>query len=134
MTSAREIPARLNRAKRTLKAAQTMLTAGFPEEAVSRAYYAMFYAASAMHRAEGRIYRRHDSLIGEFGKYFVISGKVRREFHESLRNAFGLRKSADYESFLEGSISAAEAEALVDQAFEFVMMAERFLEGLGDKN
>lgn len=127
----REVQARLDRGRRTLQAAEGLLSMGFPEEAVSRAYYAMFYAASAMHLSEGRVYKRHDNLINEFGKYFVVSGKVRREFHDHLKKAFDIRKAADYESFTESSVTAERARLLVKEAAEFVMMAEGFLEGTG---
>ena len=38
----------LDKAQESLSAAQVLNASGFPSEAISRAYYAMFYAAKAL--------------------------------------------------------------------------------------
>ena len=43
----------LTKAERSLEAAKTLKEEGFNEFAVSRAYYAMFYVASALLEGEG---------------------------------------------------------------------------------
>jgi uncharacterized protein (UPF0332 family) len=85
-----EIARRLKRATRTLEAAEVLLSDGYLAEAATRMYYGMFYAATAMHLAEGRSYRSHESLIAEFGR-FVLSGRVDRELHLWLKDAYELR-------------------------------------------
>lgn len=49
----------LNKAARSLQAARELNNRGFSEFAASRAYYAMFYVATAFLEGEGLSYSRH---------------------------------------------------------------------------
>ncbi len=57
--SRREIVELWQRAQEALRATGTLLAAGFPDFAAARAYYAAFYAASALLLAEGKTFRSH---------------------------------------------------------------------------
>src|SRR5262245_46249464 len=57
--SRREIVELWQRAQEALRATSTLLAAGFPDFAAARAYYAAFYAASALLLAEGKTFRSH---------------------------------------------------------------------------
>ncbi len=126
-----EVRERLAKARRKLQAAQALLSGGFPEDVVNRTYYVMFYAASAMHISEGRVYKKHNNLIAEFGMHFVKSGRISEKFHTQLRKAYELRDSADYKLFEENSVSVDEATAALREAESFLKMAEEFLKGAG---
>lgn len=52
-TSRREVVELWQRAQEALRATRLLLAAGFSDFAASRAYYAAFYAASALLLAEG---------------------------------------------------------------------------------
>jgi uncharacterized protein (UPF0332 family) len=54
--SRREIVELWQRAQEALWATQTLLAADFPDFAAVRAYYAAFYAASALLLAEGKTF------------------------------------------------------------------------------
>jgi HEPN domain len=60
MASRREIVELWQRAQEALRATGTLLAAGFPDFAAARAYYAAFYAASALLLAEHALQRLGD--------------------------------------------------------------------------
>ncbi|GEM_PF-4469741 len=57
----------LDKAKRSLFAVKLLLDQGYPEFAMSRVYYAMFYMAEALLMSQGLSYRTHGGVIGAFG-------------------------------------------------------------------
>jgi uncharacterized protein (UPF0332 family) len=59
--SRREVVELWQRTQEALRATQTLLAAGFPDFAAARAYYAAFYAASALLLAEGK---RFEATVG----------------------------------------------------------------------
>lgn len=61
--SRREIVELWQRADEALQATDTLLEAGFADFAVSRAYYAAFYAASALLLADGKMFRSHRGVL-----------------------------------------------------------------------
>jgi uncharacterized protein (UPF0332 family) len=61
----------LTKADRSLASASVLLSAGFAEFAVCRAYYGAFYVASALLATHELAFRRHGSIIAQFGLYFA---------------------------------------------------------------
>jgi uncharacterized protein (UPF0332 family) len=70
----------LHKARRKLAASRALLAQGFAEDAVSRAYYTMFYLAEAFLDGEGLAFSSHSAVIGEFGRIFAKSGRIPSEF------------------------------------------------------
>ena len=62
--SRREIVELWQRAQEALRATGTLLAAGFPDFAAARAYYAAFYAASALLLAEGENISQSSGSVG----------------------------------------------------------------------
>lgn len=59
-----------------------MLESGHLDFAAPRAYYGgCFYVAEALLLDEGSSFSRHGSLIGEYGRLFVKTGRLDRRFH-----------------------------------------------------
>ena len=61
-----DVPELINRANQGLSAVRLLIDNGFPTEAVSRAYYAMFYAATALLHSEGITVSKHSAVIVVF--------------------------------------------------------------------
>lgn len=59
------------KADRSLAAAEHLCASGFPDFAVSRAYYAMFYAAEALLLDQDLSFPKHSTVISAFGQRFV---------------------------------------------------------------
>jgi uncharacterized protein (UPF0332 family) len=96
------------------------------EIAVSRAYYTMFYCASALLLGKGLRFRKHSALVSAFGKHLASTGEVPAEFHRYLIHAHDERSLADY--MTDQSLTAEDAQKTIERAREFIELAERVLE------
>jgi uncharacterized protein (UPF0332 family) len=121
MTS--EQQALLQKAVSSLEAARVLLENGFPEFAASRAYYTMFYIAEVFLEGEGLSFSKHSAVISAFGQQFARTGRVPVEFHRNLITAEQIRLQGDYQS--QGNVSPTQAQTLIDQATEFITLAEQ---------
>jgi uncharacterized protein (UPF0332 family) len=123
----REEEALLKKARDSLTTAQAILDMGQPGFAVSRAYYAMFYLAQAFLETEGKSFSKHSATISGFGRFFVKTGKIPKEFHAYLIEAEKMRLAGDYNVLRD--ITFNEAELHVRRAAEFLDFAEEKLKG-----
>ena len=69
----------MERAREKLEVARSLLEDGFYSDAVSRAYYAMFYAARALLAERERYPKTRRGVISQFGLEFVKGGTFERE-------------------------------------------------------
>ena len=113
----------LQKATSSLEAARVLLENEFPEFAASRAYYAMFYIAEAFLEGEGLSFSKHSAVISAFGQQFARTGRVPIEFHRRLITAEQIRLQGDCQS--QGNVSPTQAQTLIDQAAEFITLAEQ---------
>ncbi len=116
-----EQQALLDKARRSLQAAQSLIEQKFYDFAVSCAYYAMFYIAEALLDQEGLSFSTHAAVISAFGQYLARPGKIPTEFHRQLIDAQAQRTRADYD--LVPDLSQRDAETLVSQAQAFLTIA-----------
>jgi uncharacterized protein (UPF0332 family) len=115
----------VHKAKESLRAAEALCAMQSYEIAVSRAYYTMFYCASALLVGKGLRFRKHSSLLSAFGEHFARTGEVPPEYHRYLIHAFDERSIADYTT--EENLGAEDADATIQRAREFIEMTERML-------
>ena len=121
-----EIQALVRKSRKALEAGRLMLSGGFPEQAASEAYYAMFYAAKAMLLREGKRLKQHKQVIRAFKNLAAKTGRSR--FYDLLSNGFKLRHFAAYETDLVVKVSEDRARAALNAANEFLNVAEEYLE------
>jgi uncharacterized protein (UPF0332 family) len=69
-----EIEALVQRAERSLRSARNLLDDGDHDFAISRAYHAMFYAATAALLAENIKRSKHSGVIAAFAQHLVKPG------------------------------------------------------------
>jgi uncharacterized protein (UPF0332 family) len=112
-----------------LQAAQSNLEQGFFGVAVTRAYYAMFYSASALLASKGMSRSKHSGVHSAFGEHFVKEGLIEAEYAKMLGQAFDSRLDSDYDIMFTAERVLAE-EVLLD-ARRFVERAERYLRRAG---
>ena len=67
----REATSLMERARKYLKSARMLLDEQDYESSVSRAYYAMFYAAEAALLTRDLSFSSHKGVISAFGEHFV---------------------------------------------------------------
>ena len=115
----------LNKGKRALRAAETLLKGGDFDFSVSRAYYAMFYAAEAALLSKKISTSKHSGVISLLYEHFVKPGKLDKSLHQTLHEAFDLRQQGDYWS--DSGISEETAQDLLKKARLFVATIENIL-------
>lgn len=86
----------LEKAELFLRQADEMRVLKHWDLAINRYYYACFHALHALFVVNGLSAHTHDGLITLFGKEFVQTGKVDRQFGRYLSRMEQLRKLADY--------------------------------------
>lgn len=114
----------LRKSEQRLAAARYLLEEGFYEDSANRAYYSMFFAATALLLTRGITIRTHRGLIATFGSEFIQTGFIDPEFGKALRIAEELREEVDY-SILR-VLLIEEVQAVINDA-------ERFLEKTKEK-
>ncbi len=113
-----EIELHLRRAGEKLEAARYLYDGGYHNDAVSRAYYCMFHAASALLLTKDISPRTHRELIRRFGLEFVKPDIVDAWYAKALRNQKDMRELGDYD--VTRDMSPEEAEQLIEDASRFL--------------
>ncbi|MFM1842253.1 MAG: hypothetical protein RLZZ490_989 [Cyanobacteriota bacterium] len=116
----------LQKAQQSLDAAEYLSKGGYNDFAVARAYYTMFYLASAILVAEDLHFSKHSAVISFFAKELVKSGKVPKVFHQYLKQSYDLRNLGDYGR--PDSISLEEVKIQIANAREFLKFTQDYLE------
>jgi uncharacterized protein (UPF0332 family) len=119
----------LDRAYLDLQAARSNLQQGFYGVAITRAYYAMFYAANAPLASEGISRSKHSGVHSAFGERFVKGGLIETEYAKMLGHAFDSRLDSDYD--VEFVADQVLAEDVLNDARRFVDRAEQYLREAG---
>jgi uncharacterized protein (UPF0332 family) len=88
-----------------LATARILYDAGQYDDSVSRAYYAVFHALSAILYRNDQVFSKHGHVIGAFNKEFVKTGIFPPEFSRQIDGLFKDRQAGDY---LPGPAIAAE--------------------------
>jgi uncharacterized protein (UPF0332 family) len=108
----------LERADDCIADAELLFAASRYGAAVSRAYYAMFHAATAALLHRGITRHSHHGVIAAFGHVFAKSGLVDVRFHKYFADAFDLRQESDYLPVVR--LADDRAREVVGWAREFV--------------
>lgn len=121
-----EIAAYMDRADRSIGAAQQLASGGYHDFAASRAYYAAFYAATALLLREGLEFSKHSAVIASIHQRFVRTGKLDVEQGKALNWLFELRSVGDYGG--PAHVSPEEAEQPIEAAEKFVEAVRALLQ------
>jgi uncharacterized protein (UPF0332 family) len=115
----------LKRSERELGAARALAERGFAEQAVSRSYFASFYAAEAALLKLGETRSKHSGVIAAFSRLVIKEGGLDPELGAILRSLFEDRNEADYR-FLEAPPESAEQA--ISRATRFVTEVRAWLQ------
>lgn len=116
----------LELAEMKLDHARQIFEIGLYDDTLSRAYYAMFYAAKAALLSEGVDLRRHSSAVTKFRELFVITGRVDAEYLRYLGQAQSARERSDYAPF--APVSKEGTEEILATAEAFILKIKELLE------
>ena len=123
--SPEEVQAHLGKALRRLKVAQGLHRQGEYEDAVSRAYYAIYHAAHAALAAEGFRPQTHRGLTNLFGLHLVETGKLPKKLAKYMRNVRDDREEGDYEIY--SVIDQETSQTALREVEEFIRAIQEFL-------
>ena len=115
----------LARSRQELEAARALVKGGFGEQAISRAYFAAFFAAEAALQLLGETRSKHSGVISAFGRRVVREGELDESVGRLLRSLFERRNQADYGS---ASMTLEEAELALEDAERFVEAVTGWIE------
>lgn len=114
----------LDRCREELAAARLLANEGFAAQAVSRAYFAAFFAAEAALLALGETRSKYSGVISAFIRLLVRSGQIDEQAGRLLRSLFERRNEADYSPV---EVPPEEADAAIRDADRVVGAVEMWL-------
>jgi hypothetical protein len=117
--------AELARARQFIAAGWHLYKGQFYEDAVSRAYYAVFHAACALLATIGRRARTHDGLRAAVAQHFVKPGLLDARYQRLLARAAADRNDADYAAI--ATFRAEDAEQDLKHAEDFVAVVAKLV-------
>lgn len=120
-----EIAANLERAEASFRAAKDLAVGGYYDFAASRAYYAAFYAATAVLLCEELEFSKHSGVIAFINREFVKTGRLDERYGKDLSWLFELRGVGDYGATVH--VSRRDAEEAIKVAEEFLRAIERLI-------
>jgi hypothetical protein len=121
-----EVAELLDRSEERLEAAKHLVEGGHFPDSVSRAYYAMFFAARALLLAKGIEVRTHRGLVAGVYEHYVRPGLLGKDVAALLPAAMAARHEADY-GFPDRA-SREEAIATIVDARRFLDSARKLME------
>jgi uncharacterized protein (UPF0332 family) len=120
-----QIAAILAASENKLKSAEILLDAGQWADAVSRAYYVVYHAISAVLFSQDLVFSSHAQSIGAFNKQFVKTGIFPKDFGRILVKIQMDRENADYR--VSAAISEELARDDVTKAKEILKECQNYL-------
>jgi len=115
----------LARCQEELAAARLLADKGFSAQAVSRAYFAAFFAAETALLALGETRSKHSGVVAAFIHLLVRGGDLDQDTGRLLRSLFERRNEADYAPI---PVPPEEADAAIRDAEHVVTAVERWLD------
>jgi len=117
---------RLLRAQESPDEVRVLIGAGHYRTAVSRLYYACFYAVSALLLTEGRRVSKHSGVRALFDQFWVNTGRVPVRRGRFYRRMFQHRQKADYADL--ATFEQAMVEGWLREAVESVQEIAELVE------
>ncbi len=114
-----------NRARESLRAAETLTRERCYADAISRAYYAILHAAKATLHVHDIAAESHAAVRRMFGLHLVRSGEIEPEWSAYLGESLDDRLAADYD--VEADFSREEARSECRRSREFLGRVKRYL-------
>ncbi|MBI4746156.1 MAG: HEPN domain-containing protein [Deltaproteobacteria bacterium] len=120
-----EVRKLIEKSEHALEVAEELMKSGYPPDAASKIYYAMFYAAQALLKSEGIDVVKHSAVESAFGYYFAKPGRIDSRYHRMLIDARKIREIADYD--IEEEIVEPVASLKIEEGKVFVAAIKEFL-------
>ena len=115
----------INKAKDKLKTAKIDFDNGQYDDSVSRAYYAIFHALSAVLFYKGFQFTSHSQVIGMFNKQFVKTNIFPKNYTKIVHRIFEERQIGDYD--IESSMDKKTALMDINDAEQIIKAIEQYM-------
>lgn len=116
---------RINKAKGTLDEVTVLLDNDLFNTAISRLYYACFYAATALLITKDIQTKTHAGAKQQLGLLFISTGLIDKALGVAYSDLFNMRQKVDYEDFI--TYSKDDIIEYIAPAKEFIQRAEALL-------
>ena len=94
--------------------------------ACNRAYYGVFYAASALLFSKGKTFGKHSAVMVAFRQYFIKTGEFEKKWSDDYEFIMDNRHAADYD--LYDPIDPEDAVLVLAKAQAFVEEVKKWLQ------
>ncbi|MGP1385381.1 MAG: HEPN domain-containing protein [Thainema sp.] len=115
----------LHKAAQALDSAQSEFQANRLDFAVNRAYYACFYAASAVMLQQGKQFVKHAGLRSAIHRDLIKTKQLAPQWGKVFDRAFENRQAADY--LILYTFETEQVEQLIQDTSGFVQEMQRLL-------
>lgn len=109
---------RQQKAAQAIKEAKLLMENELNDTAMSRLYYAAFYAINALLAINGFNPKTHSGTKSIFNKEFILTGKIESRFSDFYSFLMAKRFEADYDDFV--FIDETKIQSLLEETEEFV--------------
>ncbi len=116
----------IEKAESKLKMANIALTNDQYDDAVSRSYYAVFHAISALLYTKGLSFTSHSQTIGAFNKEFLKTEIFPKDYSKKIQTLFDERQTGDYD--IRSDIDKVVASESTEFAKEVIENSKSYLE------
>jgi uncharacterized protein (UPF0332 family) len=114
------------KAAQSIKEAKLLMENELNDTAVSRLYYAAFYAVNALLAINGFNPKTHSGTKSIFNKEFILTGKIENRFSDFYSFLMAKRFEADYDDFV--FIDENKIQSLLAETEEFVNVINSLIE------
>ncbi len=123
-----EVDLLIEKAESKLNSARILFEKGIYDDAISRAYYCMYYAAKAILCLKEKYPRTHRGVLSQFGLEFVKTGIIEEYYAKAITIAQERRERADYDIYY--TPSKEEAESIIEDAERFLNRIKKAIDEL----
>ena len=129
MSQSEEIQAEFQRSKNALTAAEFLEGKVLLEDSLSRCYYSILHAAKAALLTLDIRVDSHEAVKRLFGKHFIQTNEIEKEYAVILREGQDDRLSADYDVLF--TVDAQRIKKRIDDAKKFLEKMTVFIKQQG---
>ena len=116
----------MSNAQEMLDVARENLNNDHNNSACNRAYYGIFYAASALLYSKGKTYGKHSAVLAAVRQYFIKTGEFDKKFSDDYEFIMDSRHTADYDLF--DTVDREDTVIVLAKAQEFIEEARKWLQ------
>jgi uncharacterized protein (UPF0332 family) len=121
--SHQEFSQALKMARERITSAEVLMNKKLYRDSISRSYYALFDAITAMLALKGELAKTHSGLISLFSQNYIKTGLIPKKYGQWLAELSEKRQKADYERMVK--FKKAEVKKAISEVKEFLDLIQK---------